>query len=151
MLCVIPWLEVELFLLRYVQQNITFRLLDRLFFARCAPSRYCAVHSIPILSPINACMQVHGSKRLSCYADCQETSRCPEANLNNPLDAGDKAHKQRSHPGFETQGRHHQKSKTGVSVAPQKKLYSFSQRNQHHSLSCLGGNLCPFRGYPSPG
>ena len=24
------------------------------------------------------------------------------------------------HPGFETQGRHHQKSKTGVSVAPQK-------------------------------
>ena len=26
------------------------------------------------------------------------------------------------HPGFETQGRHHQRSKTGVSVAPQKKL-----------------------------
>ena len=28
------------------------------------------------------------------------------------------------HPGFETQGRHHQKSKTGVSVAPQKELVS---------------------------
>ena len=29
------------------------------------------------------------------------------------------------HPGFETQGRHHQKSKTGVSVAPQKGLVSY--------------------------
>ena len=29
------------------------------------------------------------------------------------------------HPGFETQGRRHQKSKTGVSVAPQKGLVSY--------------------------
>ena len=38
------------------------------------------------------------------------------------------SHKQENmqgiHPGFETQGRHHQKSKTGVSVAPQKGLMS---------------------------
>ena len=43
-----------------------------------------------------------------------------EVNLKNPLHVGNKAHKQGIHPGFETQGRHHQKSKTGVSVAPQK-------------------------------
>ena len=48
----------------------------------------------------------------------------PEVNLRNSLYAGDKAHKQRIHPDFETQGRHHQKSKTGVSVAPQKGLMS---------------------------
>ena len=29
------------------------------------------------------------------------------------------------HPGFETQGRRHQKSKTGVSVTPQKGLVSY--------------------------
>ena len=29
------------------------------------------------------------------------------------------------HPGFETQGRRHQKSKTGISVAPQKGHVSF--------------------------
>ena len=33
-----------------------------------------------------------------------------------------------AHSGFETQRRHHQKSKTGVSVAPQKGLMS-SQKN----------------------
>ena len=48
----------------------------------------------------------------------------PEVNLRNSLHTGDKAHKQWIHPGFETQGRHHQKSKTGVSVAPQKGLMS---------------------------
>ena len=30
------------------------------------------------------------------------------------------------HPGFETQGRLHQKSKTGVSMAPRKRLVSFN-------------------------
>ena len=41
----------------------------------------------------------------------------PEMNLRNNL----QARKHTSiHPGFETQGRRHQKSKTGVSVAPQK-------------------------------
>ena len=41
-----------------------------------------------------------------------------EVNLRNPLHAGDEAHKWGIHPGFETQGRHHQKSKAMVSVAP---------------------------------
>ena len=45
----------------------------------------------------------------------------PEVNLRNPLHAGDEACKQEMHPGFETQGRLHQKSKSGVPVALTKK------------------------------
>ena len=45
----------------------------------------------------------------------------PEVHLRNPLQAGKGAHKQGIHPGYETQSRYHQKSKTGVSVAPQKR------------------------------
>ena len=44
----------------------------------------------------------------------------PEVNLRNPFYVGHKACKQGVHPDFETQGRCHQKSKTGVSVAIQK-------------------------------
>ena len=44
----------------------------------------------------------------------------PEVNLGNPLCTGEEACKRGIHPGFETQSRHQQKSKTGVSVAPQK-------------------------------
>ena len=40
-----------------------------------------------------------------------------EVNLGNPLHTGEKACKQGIHPGFETKGRYHHKSKTGVSVA----------------------------------
>ena len=48
----------------------------------------------------------------------------PEVNLrepvsHTPLQSLNKA----AHSGFETQRRHHQKSKTGVSVAPQMKMY----------------------------
>ena len=41
----------------------------------------------------------------------------------NPLHAGDEC-KKGIHHGFKTQDRRHQKSKTGVSVAPQKGLMS---------------------------
>ena len=44
----------------------------------------------------------------------------PEENLRILLYEGNEASKQEIHPGFETQDRHYQKSKTGVSVAPQK-------------------------------
>ena len=40
---------------------------------------------------------------------------------------GKKARQNGIHPGFETQGRCHQKSKTGVSVAPQKGLFVSSK------------------------
>ena len=46
----------------------------------------------------------------------------PEVNLRNPLCTGEKAGKQGIHPGFETQGICHHKSKRGVSVAPQNDL-----------------------------
>ena len=37
-----------------------------------------------------------------------------EMNLRNPLHTGEEAYKGGIHPGFEFQGRHYQKSKTGV-------------------------------------
>ena len=49
-------------------------------------------------------------------------SVAPEVNLRNPLCTGEEACKWGIHPGFETQGRHHQRSKTGVPVAPRKGL-----------------------------
>ena len=45
--------------------------------------------------------------------------------VNLQITTGEKAHKQEIHPGFETQGRHYQKSETGVSVASQRGLMSF--------------------------
>ena len=41
------------------------------------------------------------------------------------------------HPGFETQGRRHQKPKTGVSVAPQKGLVSYKIFFFFFKKSCL--------------
>ena len=46
------------------------------------------------------------------------------SNGSDKIITGDKARKRGIHPGFETQGRRHKKSKTGVSVAPQKGLMS---------------------------
>ena len=54
----------------------------------------------------------------------QSAGVAPEVNLRNSWHTGDKACKQGIHPGFETQGRRHQKSKTGVSVDPRKGLMS---------------------------
>ena len=74
-------------------------------------------------------LQVCGLKRLSYYANCQEVSKvAPEVNLGNPQHAGNEACKPGIHPGFESQERHHKKSKPGVSVVPQKGLMS-SKRN----------------------
>ena len=49
----------------------------------------------------------------------------PGVNLRNPLHALNEACKQEIQPGFENQGRCHQKSKTGVSVVPLKGLMSY--------------------------
>ena len=58
---------------------------------------------------------------LGCYAGCQEVGRCRTRGMcNMPLPSVNKA----AHSGFETQRRHHQKSETRVSVAPQKRLMS---------------------------
>ena len=51
-----------------------------------------------------------------------------KVNLRNPLHACEKVGKLGNHPGFETQGRNHQKSKTGVSVASQKEPVSSNKK-----------------------
>ena len=51
----------------------------------------------------------------------------PEMNLKNPLNADTEACKRGIHPGFENQGRLHQKSKTGYQVAPQKGLMYYKK------------------------
>ena len=70
----------------------------------------------------------------------QSAGVAPEVNLRNSLHAGDKASKQGIHPGFETQGRHRQKSKTGVSVAPRKALMSSKnlKKNTRSEFSHFG-------------
>ena len=61
-----------------------------------------------------------------------------EVNLRNMFCARNEARKQGIRPFFETQGRRHQKSKRGVSMAPQKGLMSkkkiFSKKTQ---IKCL--------------
>ena len=51
----------------------------------------------------------------------QSAGVTPEVNLRMTQA---RKHAKGIHPGFKTQGRHHQKSKTGVSVAPRKGLVS---------------------------
>ena len=73
-------------------------------------------------------VQVRWSKKpgsVTILATKRSAGVTPEVNLRNPLHMGNEAHKQGFHLGFEAQSRHSQKSKTGVSVAPQKKLMSF--------------------------
>ena len=50
----------------------------------------------------------------------------PEVNVRDPLHASGKAQQWEINPGFETQGLCNKKSKSGVSVAPQKGLLSFN-------------------------
>ena len=59
----------------------------------------------------------------------------PEVNLRNPLHTGDKACKRGNHPDFETQSRHHQKSITGVSAAPQKRTDALQKFKKQVFLS----------------
>ena len=61
------------------------------------------------------CVQEHGWKmkrRTALLAIRSSAGVAPEGNLRNPLHTGDEAHKQGIHPGFETQGRCHQKTET---------------------------------------
>ena len=76
------------------------------------------------------CLQVRRSKRLGCHADLCTVSRCRTRGESGEYCAGKKVCKhtfkkvckREIHPGFETWGRRHQKSKTVISVAPQKDL-----------------------------
>ena len=52
----------------------------------------------------------------------QSAGGTPEVNLRNSWHTSDKAGKQGIHPDFETQGRRHQKSKTGTEEEDSTKL-----------------------------
>ena len=82
--------------------------------------RLCAATRLVVGSTTtNACRYVF--KHMTTV---QLAGVAPEVNLRNPLGAGKKLRKQGIHPGFEIQGRHHQKSKTRVLVEHQKGLVS---------------------------
>ena len=59
--------------------------------------------------------------RLAMLAIKRSAGVAPEMNLGNPLRTGDNAWNQETHSGFETQGRHHQKSKNRGISGPTKK------------------------------
>ena len=78
----------------------------------------------------------------------------PEVNLRNPLCAVKIACKWGIHPGFKTQGRRHQKSRTGVSVAPQKvrvlqKLKKNVQNNFLLVYLPFFSHMAPFMLFPA--
>ena len=64
-------------------------------------------------------------KRLGCHAGREEVIRYHTRRESEELHTEEEAHKSGIQPGLETQGRSNQKSKTGVSVAPQKRTDIF--------------------------
>ena len=58
-------------------------------------------------------MQHVGNATGAMLMSIQSAGVAPEVNLRNSWHAGDKAHKQGIHPGFETQGRHIRSPKQG--------------------------------------
>ena len=71
------------------------------------------------------------TERLGSNAGCLEVA--PEVNLSNSLHIDVDVPKRGIHPVFETQDRCHQKSKTGVSVAPKIELMSTKKKQPANS------------------
>ena len=67
-----------------------------------------------------------------CHTDLYTVSRCHTRDESEEWHVLKKACKQEIHPGFETQGRHHQ-AKTGVFLASQKGL--MSPKNKKNKLN----------------
>ena len=85
----------------------------------------CYVGGLPIKSSILPLLKHPCGEATGWLATNRLVGVAPEVNLGEhtlgmPLPSANKA----AHSGFETQRRRHQKSKTGVSVAPQKGLMS---------------------------
>ena len=92
--------------------------------------------------PMLVCKYMDENGLVAMLATKRSAGVAPEVNLRISLCAGDKAHK-RNHTGFETQGICHEKSKIGVSVAPQKGLMSSKKilkihyiPNPIHTFTC---------------
>ena len=83
------------------------------------------------------CRNVDQKGLAAMLISIQSAGVTPEVNLRNSLHAGDKACKRVIHPGFETQGRHCQKSKTGVSVAPRKGLMSSKKLRKKVQIAAI--------------
>ena len=70
----------------------------------------------------HVCRYMDQKSLAAMLTSIQSAGVSPEVNLRNSLQAGDKACKRGIHPGFETQGRPHQKSKTGYQWPHEKDL-----------------------------
>ena len=96
---------------------------------------------------LHQCLRIHlqvcASKRLGCHADLYTVSRCHIRDESEDH-TSEKACKG-IHHSFETQGRCHQKSKTGVSVAPQKGL--MSSKNKKKTVMNIGIIMLELRSY----
>ena len=102
-------------------------------FSQCAPQVKIALHA-NVLRTLGrlfephkclwTCLQVYGLKIFSCHAGHQEVSRCcTKGESEESIACRLKRMQVRNPLGLETQGGHHWKSKTGISVAPQKRIY----------------------------
>ena len=63
---------------------------------------------------VHMCKYVAQKDSAAMLAIKRTTGITTEANLRNPGQVGDKVHNQKINPGFETQGRRHQKSNKGL-------------------------------------
>ena len=74
----------------------------------------------------------------SCHAGCQEDSRCRTRGESQEFIACRPQNTQvRDPPWLWNPGKHHQKSKTGVSVAPQKGLLSSKNLKKKHIVKMV--------------
>ena len=78
-------------------------------------------------------------RRLGCHAGCQEVGRCRTRGESQGMC------NTYASTGFETQRRHHQKLKTGVSIAPQKGLMSSKNlKKKKNSVFTRIYNTCTY-------
>ena len=125
------WISIPM---KWISSRVAFgcllRLVSAIIAALCFMRLYAykVTRYIPNSSPTNACSQVRGSVWLSCHADHHEVSRTVRCCTRGESEGWiccvqETKHASKGiHPGFETQDRHHQESKTGVSVAHKKRL-----------------------------
>ena len=91
---------------------------------------HCTAHLMPGSGPSSVfytCVQYGSATMLVAKRSIGVT---PEVNLRDPLYQA-KHDVKGTYGGFETQGRHHQKSKTGILVAPHKGLMSSIIKNKN--------------------
>ena len=108
-------------------------------------SAHCATHSILVWVPLmleNVYTSSWINKGLASMLSIKSSAGVIlDVNLRNPLHTGKKAHMHGFHSGFETQGRHHQKSRTGVGMVSQKGLMSSNFFIKREKAECWKNRL----------